>query len=382
MQTITIPEALSLAHKLHQSGRKEEAEKLCRQVLEAAPDHADARRLLESLGEGPQSEASALELLEKIRAAPGDATVYEWLLEAAKKDARYCGYLWEAVDALCDAKVGDPLLLERLALFLIENGNIHGTERLLRLMAERFNLPRHVDLYRTFHAAFLAPSPFGMEGSNAYITGAEREHQFRTLLRLLGDPRQRGNERPCFALIPHSTAARADAGLATDARTVLYEAEGEPLLEALRAHSSLGTAANQAIRISPTSPIFVPRTPLDTAGTPMIRLAGEAETDIHVQCRFAHSLPRLGTLMVQIHGLTNGKIERLPILHTPIVPPGTPIDLFARAPVRTEAIRLIFAVSGRRPAPVPDRVTIVQGHRFGAYLSGIATPGFRPWVLL
>ena len=46
MPTVTLDDAFQFALEHHQSGRLEEAEVLCRQILAQRPNHADAPHLL------------------------------------------------------------------------------------------------------------------------------------------------------------------------------------------------------------------------------------------------------------------------------------------------------------------------------------------------
>jgi tetratricopeptide (TPR) repeat protein len=71
--TITVAEALASAIQHFQSGQLGEAEKLCRQIIAAQPQHADALHLLGTIAYKTQHHEAALKLFGRAIALKGDA---------------------------------------------------------------------------------------------------------------------------------------------------------------------------------------------------------------------------------------------------------------------------------------------------------------------
>ncbi len=89
-QTVTIPDAIKLALRHHQSGELAQAESIYRQVLAVEPDHPDALQLLGVIANQAGQPEAAIELIGKsIRLFPNNPYGYNNLGEAYRALKRF-----------------------------------------------------------------------------------------------------------------------------------------------------------------------------------------------------------------------------------------------------------------------------------------------------
>jgi predicted TPR repeat methyltransferase len=113
-RTVTIEEAVHAATALHRAGHLEEAEALYRQILDAAPDNADALHFLGLLMRQSDRDAEALDLMRRaVASAPGYASAHNNLGNLLCEAGRFAEARRHLVRAL-ELSPHDPRALNNL----------------------------------------------------------------------------------------------------------------------------------------------------------------------------------------------------------------------------------------------------------------------------